>query len=89
MNQEKEPTESEKKTRPVHTVRFGNVSAAIWSNETKNGRMFNVTVSRSYKTKDDGGKDVLADSSSFGRDDLLVLAKALDEAHTYICSQKS
>ena len=51
--------------------------------------MFNVTVSRSYKTKDDDGKDVLADSSSFGRDDLLVLAKALDEAHSYICSQKS
>ena len=89
MNQEKETTESEKKTRPVHQVRYGNVSAAVWSNETKSGRMLTVTVSRSYKTKSDDGETVYGDSSSFSRDDLLPLAKALNECHTFICSQKS
>jgi hypothetical protein len=87
MNQEKEPTESERKPKPVHQIRYGTVSCAIWGNETKFGTMFNVTASRSYRTKDDDGKEVVADSSSFGRDDLLVLAKALNDAHTWICLQ--
>jgi hypothetical protein len=41
--------------------------------------MYNVTVSRSYK---DG--DTWKDSASFGPDDLLVLAKAANDAHSYI-----
>lgn len=77
------------KTRPIHEVRFGSVRAVIWSNPTENGPMFNVTVSRSYKTKDGNGADVWRDSESFGRDDLLVLAKALNEAHTFICNQRN
>lgn len=77
------------KNRPVHEIRFGAVRAVIWSNQTENGPMFNVTVSRSYKTKDDDGKDVWRDSDSFGRDDLLPLAKALDHAHTWVCNQRN
>ncbi len=69
--------------RPVHEVRFGAVRAAVWANETKTGVMHNVTVSRLYK---DG--DQWKDSSNFGRDDLLPLAKALDHAHTWICQQR-
>lgn len=89
MNRKQEETaEGETKNRPVHQVRFGNVRAAIWSNQTERGQMFNVSVTRSYKTKGDDGNDVWADSTSFGRDDLLSLAKALDHAHTWICSQQ-
>lgn len=75
--------------RPVHEMRFGSVRAVIWSNPTENGPMFNVTVSRSYKTKESDGADVWRDSDSFGRDDLLPLAKALDHAHTWICAQRN
>jgi len=69
--------------RPVHTVRYGHVKAAIWRNVVDIGNnsrpMYNVTFSRSYK---DG--DVWKDSASFCPDDLLVLAKAADDAHSYI-----
>lgn len=89
MNQPQETTASETKNRPVHQVRFGNVKAAIWAQQTQHGPMFSVTVNRSYTTKGDDGKDVWRDSDSFGRDDLLVLAKALDACHTWIYAQKS
>lgn len=69
--------------RPVHTVRFGALKAAIWLNETSVGPIHNVTVSRSYK---DG--DTWKDSGSFGYDDLLPLAKALNAAHSWINEQR-
>jgi len=70
--------------KPVHEVRYGNIKAVIWRNDTQNGPMHNVTVSRLYK---DG--DEWKESSGFGRDDLLALAKALDDAHTWIHGQKA
>lgn len=69
----------EAKNRPVHEVRFGRIRAAIWQNETENGLRHNVTVSRLYK---DG--DEWRDSSSFGRDDLPLVAKVCDQAHSWI-----
>ena len=45
--------------------------------------MHNVTLSRLYK--DDNDK--WADSTSFSRDDLPLLTKVADEAHTWIFSQ--
>ena len=69
------------KPGPVHEVRLGRIRAAIWQNETKNGTRHNVTVSRLYK---DG--DAWKDSPSFGRDDLPLVAKVLDQAHTWIFS---
>ena len=69
--------------RPVHTVRFGALKAAVWLNETSVGPIHNVTVSRSYK---DG--DTWKDSGSFGYDDLLPMAKALNAAHSWINEQK-
>jgi len=78
-------TGAQPKNRPVHEVRFGSVRAVVWSNPTEGGTMYNVTVSRSYKTNDGTWRD----SESFGRDDLLPLAKALDQAHTWICNQRN
>ena len=69
-----------KASPPVHTVRFGAVKAAVWENQTQHGPMFNVTVSRSYKDENGDWQE----SSSFGTDDLLTLAKALDQAHSWI-----
>ena len=67
------------KTKPVHEVRLGRIRAAIWENETQNGTRHNVTVSRLYK---DGDK--WKDSTSFGRENLPVVCKVLDIAHTWI-----
>jgi hypothetical protein len=67
------------KKRPVHEVRLGRIRAAIWENSTEKGVRHNVTISRLYKDGDDW-----RDSTSFGREDLLVLGKVADEAHTWI-----
>ena len=70
--------------KPVHEIRIGRIKATIWENETQNGTRHNVTVSRLYK---DG--DEWKDSASFGRDDLPLVAKVADQAHSYIfgCNQ--
>lgn len=74
---------------PTHTIRYGVVRAAIWRNVVDNGNasrpMYNVTFSRSYKDGDNNWKD----STSFSADDLLLLAKVADEAHTWIARQRS
>lgn len=71
------------KAKPVHEVRLGRIKAAIWANDGENGTRYNVTFSRIYK---DG--DVWKDSTSFGRDDLPLLAKVADLAHTWIFQSK-
>lgn len=72
-------TTTKAKARPVHEFRMGRIKAAIWENETQNGTRHNVTVSRIYK---DG--NTWKDSTSFGRDDLPLLIKVLDQAHDWI-----
>jgi hypothetical protein len=68
--------------QPAHEIRFGAIKATIWENTTQNGKRYNVTVSRLYK---DGDKWKRSDS--FGRDDLLLLAKVADLAHMWIFEQ--
>src|SRR5262245_3388310 len=72
----------EAKSRPVHEIRMGRIRAAVWQNETENGTRHNVTISRLYK---DG--DTWKDSTSFGRDDLPLVAKIADMAHSWIFEQ--
>ena len=72
------------KNRPSHTIRYGSVKAVVWKNKTSNGHMFNVTVARLYK---DG--DEWKESTSFGSEDLPLLAKALNDCHTWIESEKA
>lgn len=67
---------------PVHEIRLGAIKAAIWQNDTQNGVRHNVTVSRLYKDGDDW-----KNSESFGREDLLLLAKVLNKAHSWIYSE--
>ena len=71
-------------TKPVDEVRIGAVKAAIWRNESDNGSRFNVTFSRIYKDSEGNWKS----TSSFGRDDLLVVAKVADRAHSSILSMQ-
>ena len=58
-------------------------NSAIWANETEAGTRYNVTVSRLYKDDEQQWRT----SESFGRDDLLLLAKVIDGAHTWITEQ--
>ena len=74
----------ESKTRPVHEIRMGRIRAAIWQNQTDNGVRHNVTMSRLYKDGDDW-----KDTTSFGRDDLPLVAKVCDLAHSWIYSQSN
>lgn len=82
MNQD--PSMPKTKDKPAHEVRIGAIKAAIWKNDTSNGVRFNTTFSRLYKDKDD---DQWKSTDSFGRDDLLALAKVADMVHTWICQQ--
>jgi hypothetical protein len=70
--------------RPVHEIRMGRIRAAIWVNETDNGVRHNVTFARLYR---DEQHDQWKDSTSFGRDDLPLIAKVADQAHNWIYQQ--
>jgi len=68
--------------QPIHEIRLGHVKCAIFANETQAGIRHNVKVSRLYK---DGEK--WATTQVFGRDDLPLLAKVSDLAHTWIFAE--
>ena len=68
--------------RSVHEIRLGLVKAVIWANQTDAGVRHQISVARLYK---DG--DEWATSETFGRDDLPLLAKVADMAHTWIFTQ--
>jgi len=70
-------TKQKSPNKPVEEVRIGSVKAAIWKNETESGPRFNVTFQRLYRDGDNGWRS----TDSFGRDDLLVLAKLADQVH--------
>ena len=66
---------------PVHVVRYGFIKCCVWENSTKSGSRHAVTLTRLFKN---GGS--WQESTRFGRDDLLVAAKALNDAHSFIFS---
>lgn len=73
---------SSKKTtanKPVEELRLGTIKAAIWQNESKNGTRYSVRITRLYKDEDEWKT-----SDSFGRDELPLVAKIADLAHTWI-----
>ena len=70
--------------RPVHEIRLGRIKAAIWENETREGTRHNISLTRIYK---DG--NTWKDSTSFGRDDLPLLAKVADLAHSWVYENAS
>ena len=59
------------------------IKAVIWKNPGSNGNgpLLNTTLARLYK---DPESDTWKESQSLGRDDLLLAAKVLGEAHTWI-----
>jgi hypothetical protein len=65
--------------KPVSKISIYPITAAIWKNEGQKGAWYSVTIERTYK---DG--DSYKSSGSFGRDDLLILAKVADLAHSEV-----
>ena len=87
MNDSKPTTEQENKparNQPVHHIRMGRIDGAIWQNHSENGIWYNVTFSRSYKD----GNDEWKSADSFSGDDLLLVAKVADEAHSWIIQKQ-
>ncbi len=80
------------KDRPVRVVRIRNIRGNIWANRLPSGQVtYNVTIDRLWRDDDqvnEGGevtkKGEWHQSQSFGRDDLLLVAKVADLCHTWI-----
>lgn len=70
------------KNRPVNEFRLGAIKATIWQNDTTSGKRYSVQVSRLYRQGEQWQQ-----SPSFGRDDLPVVAKIADMAHSWIFTQ--
>ena len=68
---------------PVQTLRLGRLKAAVWENGSDGRTFYNVTFARTYLGED----KKLHDTDSFGRDDLLLLSKLADQAHTFVCER--
>jgi hypothetical protein len=64
---------------PVFTTRHRALKAAVWRNESESGVFYNVTLTRSYK---DG--ETWKESSSYGYDDVLIVAELLRTCHEFI-----
>jgi hypothetical protein len=79
MKQKEHPTAARK---PVHEIRFGASRIAIWRNESGYP---SLTASRLYKDADGQWRD----ASSFDRDDIPQLIKALDAAYEWLFANRS
>ena len=69
-------------SKEASALRFGSIKAAVWRNDTETGVRYNVTFSRLYKEGDQWKS-----TESFGRDDLLLLGKVANDAHSWICQR--
>src|SRR5262245_1343987 len=74
----------QERQRPVHEVRLGRIKAAVWANSTEQGVRYSTTLTRLYRDKEDGEWRT---STSFGRDDLLLVAQVCELAIVWICHQ--
>ena len=66
--------------KPTANVRIGTVKAAIWENQAKDRTLYKVTFSKRYRDAEGQWKT----THSFGRNDLLLIAKVADQAHSRI-----
>ena len=65
---------------PPAELRIGTLKAALWANDVNGRTRYNVTFDRLYRTD----KGEWRTSRSFRRDDLLVLAKLANRAHSRV-----
>jgi len=70
-------------SQPAHKFRDGTLQVTIWRNPGEKGTWYSVIPSRSYKKGDDWNE-----TESLGFDDLLAMAKLLNQAHSWIVEAK-
>ena len=74
--------------RPVHTLRYGTISLAIFENTASPwGRHYALVPSRHFPAPNAENK--WTKTNSFGENDALLLAKALLDAHSWIVARKA
>ena len=69
----------------MHQIRLSAIRAAIWLNQSdKTGESwFTVTVSRSFRDKEQ-----FKDTTTYRRDDLPIVSKAIEMAYAWIWEQE-
>lgn len=65
--------------KPDHDIRFGNIKASIWVNQTEYGDQYTIMVSRLYK-KDDKWQR----AETFRPEDLPLLGTVINAAQSWI-----
>lgn len=70
-------------SKPAHKFRNGVLQVTIWRNISEKGPWYSVQPTRSYKQGDDWKT-----TDSLYADDLLAMAKLLDQAHSWIVQQQ-
>jgi hypothetical protein len=72
-------------SKPAFKIRSGVLQVTIWRNTGEKGNWYSVIPTRSYKQ----GDDIWKETESLGFDDLLTMAKLLDQAHSWIMHQQA
>ncbi len=80
QNKSSNENQSTQRSKPVEEIRIGSIKAALWRNDGEQGARFNVSFQRIYRTAEGEWRS----TDSFGRDDLLILGKVADAAHTRV-----
>ena len=72
--------------KPAAEVRMGRIKATVWANERDDGKgtWYSVQLGRLYR---DG--EEWRTAQTFGRDDLLTVAKVADRAHSRVFELES
>ena len=69
--------------QPVHRIRLSSISAAIFKNETEDGRVsYKAQINVSYKDGEEWKY-----TKNYGCDDLLYVSKVADLANTWMNQQ--
>jgi hypothetical protein len=70
-------------SQPAHKIRIGTLQVTIWRNHADNNTWYSVIPTRGYKKGDEW-----KETESLNADDLLPMAKLLDQAHTWVVNQQ-
>ena len=68
--------------QPAHKIRSGALQVTIWRNHSDKGIWYSVIPTRGYRQG-----DAWKETDNLGFDDLLMMAKLFDLAHTWIMHQ--
>lgn len=72
--------EPEIKNTPVFKTKIGLVKGSVWLNDT----FYSATITRSYKSEDEWH-----DTTTYGHDDLLNVAKVAERCEMFIASKRA